>query len=108
MSANFKSPSAASRLRVRWSWDMTSPTRSEREAVSGTLLPSLPLVDCLLRDDLIHENIMIRRRNLREHLALERQCHQRRIRPGVLQELVVVALAMAHTRPCAIERHAGD
>src|SRR5262245_45380771 len=51
---------------------------------------------------------MLRHRDLREQLAFKSGRDERRIRPGVLEKLVVIPLPMSHPCPAAVEGDSGD
>src|SRR6266566_3223231 len=76
-------------------------------SISALIAAAAPLVNGFFGDDPIHENVVVLGRNLREKLALEGKRDQRRVRAGVLQELVVVTEAMPHPGARAIERDPG-
>src|SRR5262249_4436877 len=69
---------------------------------------SRPDVDRRLRNDAVHEDVVRGDRDFREELAIERQRHERRIRAGVLQQLVVIPLAVTHPGAAAVEGDPGD
>src|SRR5262249_33055852 len=71
-------------------------------------LAAFALVDGFLRDYFVHEDVVFGGRNGVEELAFEGKGDERGVEAGVLEELVVVALAMAHASASAVEGDAGD
>src|SRR5262245_59033691 len=74
----------------------------------ATLFSAAADVRRFFGNHLVHEDVVLRRRNLVEHLALERQRNQWRVRASVLEQLVVVALAVSGASSASVKRDAWD
>ena len=72
------------------------------------LLSTKTVVTRFFGDDFIHEDVVLLHGDLIEHLALERQRHERGVEPGMFQQFIVIPFSVSRPSPSSIEGHTGD